>query len=74
MIYEIIGWVGSVLLLSAYSLNILGKLKSTSILYILGNLFGGICFVINTLYHNAYPSALVNFIWVIFALITIIKR
>ncbi len=41
---EIIGWIGTVLIVGAYFLNINGKVKSTAVPYILANIIGGICF------------------------------
>lgn len=74
IIVDIIGWIGAVLIVGAYALNIQGKLHSDSLPYILANLIGGICFIINTLYLKAYPSAAVNIIWVIIALFAIIRK
>jgi DNA integrity scanning protein DisA with diadenylate cyclase activity len=71
---EIIGWIGAVLIIGAYYLNINGKLKSSSALYILSNLLGGIFFTINTLVHQAYPSMIVNIIWVIIAVAALFKK
>lgn len=71
---EIIGWIGAVLIIGAYYLNINGKLKSSSVLYILSNLIGGIFFTINTLVHQAYPSMIVNIIWVIIAVAALFKK
>lgn len=73
-IVEIIGWIGAVLIVGAYYLNISGKLKSTSSAYIICNLIGGVFFIINTYAHKAYPSVLVNVIWVIIALAAILKK
>ncbi|MFC0181578.1 hypothetical protein SAMN04515674_104165 [Pseudarcicella hirudinis] len=74
LIIEIIGWVGSVLIVGAFGLNSLGKIASTSIEYQLANIFGGLCFVINTIHHSAYPSAFVNVVWVFIALFAIFRK
>jgi cell shape-determining protein MreD len=71
---EIIGWIGAVLIVGAYFYNINGKLKSSSVTYIVSNLLGGIFFTINTFVHRAYPSMMVNIIWVIIAVAAIIKN
>jgi hypothetical protein len=71
---EIIGWIGSVLIVGAYFLNINGKLKSTSRVFIISNLVGGIFFTINTFVHQAFPSMIVNIIWVIIAAAALIKK
>ena len=71
---EVIGWIGAVLIVGAYSLNINGKLSSRSVIYIISNLVGGIFFTINTLVHHAYPSMLVNIIWVVIAIAALMKK
>lgn len=71
---EIIGWIGAVLIVGAYFLNINGKLKSSSHLYIFSNLLGGVFFTVNTLVHHAYPSMIVNIIWVFIAIAALLKK
>ena len=71
---EIMGWIGSVLIVGSYGLNITGKLSATSKIYVLANIIGGVFFVVNTYYHKAYPSMLVNIIWVIIAIYMISKK
>ncbi|MBL0181140.1 MAG: hypothetical protein IPP96_02160 [Chitinophagaceae bacterium] len=71
---EIIGWIGAVLIVGAYFLNINGRLNSSSPVYIISNLFGGIFFTINTLVHHAYPSMIVNIIWVFIAVGALLKK
>jgi hypothetical protein len=74
MIVDIIGWIGSVLVVLAYGLNIYKLLASDSTLYCLLNITGSACLIVNTLYHHAMPSAVVNMIWVLIALIALVKR
>ena len=71
---EIIGWIGAVLIVGAYFLNINGKLHSGSPLYIISNLLGGVFFTFNTLMHQAYPSMIVNIIWVFIAIAALLKK
>ncbi len=71
---EIIGWIGAVLIVGSYFLNINGKLQSNSAIYIISNLFGGIFFAINTFVHQAYPSMIVNVIWVLIAFAALLKK
>lgn len=74
MFVEIVGWIGSILIVGSYLLNIQGKIESKDIRYIWANLLGGICFIINTYAHNAYPSVAVNIIWVIIAIFAIFRK
>ncbi|MBK7432810.1 MAG: hypothetical protein IPI66_02235 [Chitinophagaceae bacterium] len=71
---EIIGWIGAVLIVGAYFLNINGRMKSDAPAYIFSNLLGGVFFTINTLVHHAYPSMLVNIIWVLIAIAALLKK
>jgi hypothetical protein len=71
---EIVGWIGSILIVGSYYLNIQGKLESKDSKYIWANLLGGICFIINTYSHHAYPSVAVNVVWVIIALSAIFRK
>lgn len=71
---EIIGWVASLLILGAYYLNIRGKIRSDSPLYIWSNLIGGVFFAINTWWHEAFPSAALNVVWVFIALAALGKK
>lgn len=65
ILIEIIGWIGMVLLLSAYLFLTLKKLQADRWAYQLMNLTGGICIAINSFYNEAYPPAVLNFIWFI---------
>lgn len=71
---EILGWIASVLIVGSYGLNISGKLPTNSKWYVWANIIGGLFFVINTYFHHAYPSMVVNFIWVIIAIVMIFKN
>ena len=71
---EILGWMGSVLIVGSYALNITGRLAATSKLYVFANIIGGIFFVVNTYFHQAYPSMFVNIVWVIIAIVMLSKK
>ena len=71
---EIMGWIGSVLIVGSYALNITGRLATTSKLYVLANIIGGLFFVVNTYFHQAYPSMFVNIVWVIIAIVMLSKK
>jgi hypothetical protein len=71
---EILGWMGSVLIVGSYALNITGRLAATHKLYVLANILGGIFFVVNTYFHQAYPSMFVNIVWVIIAIVMLNKK
>ncbi len=74
ILIEALGWIASILIVGSYGLNITGRLGTDSKWYVWANIFGGLFFVINTYHHQAYPSMVVNMIWVIIAIIMIAKR
>ncbi len=71
---DIVGWVGSVLIVGAYALNLRGVLKSDSPYYIWSNIVGGIFFIYNTFHLKAYPSMAVNVVWVLIAFWTLAEK
>lgn len=74
ILIEIVGWIGSVLIVGSYLLNIQGKLEAKDVRYIWANLIGGVCFIVNTYAHKAYPSVAVNIIWVLIAIFAIFRK
>ena len=74
IVVETLGWIASVLIVGSYALNITGKLAADSKVYVWANILGGLFFVINTYYHQAYPSMVVNIIWVIIAIVMLFKK
>ncbi|MCX8160551.1 MAG: hypothetical protein N3G18_06440 [Candidatus Saccharicenans sp.] len=67
------GWLGALMLLLAYLLVSNRKLAGDSLAYQLLNLVGSACLLLNAFHFGAYPSVGVNSVWVVIALITIIK-
>lgn len=74
VLVEIMGWIGSILIVGSYTLNITGRLEATHKLYVLANILGGLFFVVNTYFHQAYPSMFVNIVWVIIAIVMLNKK
>jgi len=74
IIIDSIGWIGSVMVVLAYALNIAKKMASDSLTYYLLNILGSACLIVNTYYHHAIPSAVVNVIWVLIALAALLKK
>jgi hypothetical protein len=64
IIIDVIGWVGAVLVLYAYFMVSTKKLSGDSLHFQAANISGAFCLIINTYYHHAYPSAVVNVIWI----------
>jgi len=73
---DIIGWGGSVCVLTAYGLISIHKVTAKSKLYQWLNVIGSIFLILNTFFYSAYPSSFVNIVWLfiaIFALINIFR-
>lgn len=68
LVFEIIGWSGSIILVAAYLLMSLGRLRAESAPYGAANLVGSLCLGLNGLYHGAIPPATLNAIWVLISL------
>jgi hypothetical protein len=60
---EIVGWIGAVLVLGAYVLVSTGKLTGRSPVFQSMNAVGAAFFVLNTWWHGAMPSMVLNVIW-----------
>lgn len=60
-----IGWVGAVAVLLAYGLNHLGRLHPRDAAYLVLNTVGAIGLMISTAAAHAWPSAVVNLIWLV---------
>ncbi len=72
MLFDIIGWIGMILVLVAYVLLSTNKIKS-GMLYQILNLLAGIFMAIGLYPKNAWFSFTLQIIWAIVALVAIIK-
>ena len=64
IIIDSIGWVGSFLLIIAYYQNSKDKITAQSFMYQFLNVTGSLLLIVNTFFYGAYPSGVVNIIWV----------
>lgn len=73
IIEEIIGWYGTIAIVSAYALLSFGVLVSDNIVYQLLNATGAIGIVYISLKKKAYQPGVLNIIWMIIAIVAIIR-
>jgi len=74
MIYEIIGWIGIVLILLAYFvITTLEKSYRNQVIYHLINFFGSLAIIINSVVHNSIPLIVLNSAWILIAIYGLIK-
>ncbi len=62
---DAVGWVGAVILLVAYGLLSFHYISSKHPGYQVANIAGSVLLAINTFYHGAYPSTIVNVVWLV---------
>jgi len=70
---NVLGWLGSAAVVTAYSLISLQKLRSDSKTYQWLNLVGSVGLAINTGYFRAYPSTVVNVVWLLIACSALVR-
>ncbi len=68
---EAAGWIGALAILVSYLLVSTGRLSGQSTRFQLMNMVGAIGFIINSAWHGALPSTVLNIIWLGIALATL---
>jgi len=71
---DIIGWVGAFSVLYAYFMVSTGKLKGESLHFQAANILGALCLAVNTYFNHAYPSTVVNIIWIGIAIYSLTNK
>jgi hypothetical protein len=70
---ELTGTIGVSLLLVAFALNLLKKLKSDSLMYLLLNILGALLAGISSYLINFWPFVVLEFVWMVSSVIILIK-
>jgi hypothetical protein len=70
---QIIGWIGTFLIVLAYFLVSNNKIQPTSKIYQFINLSGAIGVGFNVFYQHAWPGFALEVIWAIIAIYSLIK-
>ncbi|HYF70591.1 MAG TPA: hypothetical protein VD884_20790 [Ohtaekwangia sp.] len=73
MVLELLGWTGSLLVLTAYGLNSYQKIKSDSTLFYTINIAGGILLTVYAYYKDASANIFINLVWIAIALPGLVK-
>ena len=71
LLIEVAGWAAAVIILASYILVSSNRLSGQSRPYQWMNVVGSALFVINTGWHGALPSAVLNTIWCAVGLLTL---
>ncbi|PWT96899.1 MAG: hypothetical protein C5B52_14820 [Bacteroidetes bacterium] len=67
ILLESTGWLGAIVLLSAYFMNSIGLIQGMSLPYQLMNLGGSLLVAFYTYVKKAYPNTVLNIIWMVIA-------
>lgn len=73
LVFDVLGWIGAILLLLAYAAVSFGRLKGDSSAYQYLNIVASVLLLANTLFYGAYPSSFVNGVWTVIALVAIVS-
>ena len=71
---DIVGWLGAVGLLMAYIFVSTRRMEGDSASYQLLNLGGSAFLMVNSFFYGAYPSAIVNIVWISIAFLTMVRK
>jgi hypothetical protein len=73
-VIDVLGWVGAIILLVAYTLNIMQKLETDSSYFLSINLLGAFLLTINAYSTESYPFLVVNLFWVLVSIYQLINK
>lgn len=71
---DVMGWLGAIILLLAYTLNIAQKLENDSSYFLSTNLLGALLLTINAYTTESYPFFVVNLFWVLVSTYQLAKK
>lgn len=71
---DVLGWVGAIILLVAYTLNIMQKLETDSSYFLSINLLGAFLLTVNAYSTESYPFLVVNLFWVLVSIYQLINK
>ncbi|WP_285245073.1 hypothetical protein [Pseudarthrobacter sp. fls2-241-R2A-127] len=72
MMWEIAGWAGAVAILSAYLAVSMGWLKAGKG-FQTANLVGACAFIVNGVFHEAWPSVVTNVAWFLISATALVR-
>lgn len=73
VLVNVVGWTGMALLISAYGLVTAGRIHGTGLPFQLMNLVGGAALMVNSAYYGAWPSAVLNVVWVGIGIVGLVR-
>ena len=73
IVLNILGWIGAICTLTAYYWVSTNQISSTSFIFQMLNILGGLLIFLNSAYYGAIPSAILNLLWASIALFSVSK-
>lgn len=70
---KIIGWIGAILLIGAYTLSVLGYFSPASPWYLFANLIGALCIGVQVYADRNYSNLILQLFWAGIAFVGILK-
>ncbi len=70
---EIIGWIGTLLLLTAYGLTSSGRVSARSATYHLLNVAGAVAVAVNVIAHKAWSISALELCWALIGLVSLAR-
>lgn len=67
LIFDSLGWIGALLFLISYFFLVTKRWASTSVVFHLYNILGGVFLSMSTFYDGSYPAAFINLAWAFIA-------
>ncbi len=67
-----LSWVGVIIILGAYILNVFGVVETKSVLYLSANVIGSVFILGHAFHRRDYQPATLNIIWALVALINLV--
>jgi hypothetical protein len=74
ILMQIIGWVGTFLIIFAYFLVSIKKVDGSSRIYQTMNLLGAVGVGVNVFYQQAWPAVALQVVWGIIAVVALVKK
>jgi len=68
---EVVGWAAALIILASYLLVSTGRLSGQSATFQWMNVFGAAGFILNSGWHGALPSAVLNIAWAAIGIFTL---
>lgn len=69
MLVDLLGWAGTCLVLAAYTLNALGRIRLSGWQYPAMNVAGGAGLMLNAFSNSAWPLVALNAVWIVVGVI-----